>query len=338
MQRDQLADEEAGERLLRLPAGREDALLGADEADGDPLGARPASAAKRSACACVSQTTRSAARNARRSTSRAPARPASPRRKRPRSSTSVSASETSGLKTTGAPRAARRAAGGRSARGSRRSPRRSAPRGGAQEPRLGAREPRRAAPAPARQLVLAAPPRPARAARDLDPGAPQARDHLRVARIRPLVRARSRGPSRVAARTSSTTSLAPASLRRRHAPRVARDHLADQPEREQLDADDDEQDAEDQQRPAADRVALRLQRRSGRAGTPCRRPTSSEPEPAEQVQRPVPVAADERDGEQVEEAAQVALEPVARAAVLARPVVDRAARRSGSRAGGRAPG
>ncbi len=48
-----------------------------------------------------------------------------------------------------------------------------------------------------------------------------------------------------------------------------------------------------------------------------------QPEPAEEVQRPVPVAADERDGEQVEEAAQVALEAVARAAVLARAVVDR---------------
>ena len=50
---------------------------------------------------------------------------------------------------------------------------------------------------------------------------------------------------------------------------------------------------------------------------------SRRPEPAEQVQRPVAVAADERDGEQVEEAAQVALDAVARAAVLARPVVDR---------------
>ena len=50
---------------------------------------------------------------------------------------------------------------------------------------------------------------------------------------------------------------------------------------------------------------------------------SSEPEPAEEVQRPVAVAADERDGQQVEEAAHVALDPVARAAVLARPVVDR---------------
>ena len=36
----------------------------------------------------------------------------------------------------------------------------------------------------------------------------------------------------------------------------------------------------------------------------------------------MPVAAHERDGEQVEEAADVALHPVARAAVLARPVVD----------------
>ena len=35
---------------------------------------------------------------------------------------------------------------------------------------------------------------------------------------------------------------------------------------------------------------------------------SSEPEPAEQVQRAVAVAAHERDREQVEEAAQVALE------------------------------
>ena len=48
-----------------------------------------------------------------------------------------------------------------------------------------------------------------------------------------------------------------------------------------------------------------------------------EAEAAEQVQRPVAVATDERDGQQVEEAAHVALDAVARAAVLARPVVDR---------------
>ena len=43
---------------------------------------------------------------------------------------------------------------------------------------------------------------------------------------------------------------------------------------------------------------------------------------AEEVKRAVPVAAHERDGQQVEEAAEVALEPVARAAVLARAMVD----------------
>ena len=35
----------------------------------------------------------------------------------------------------------------------------------------------------------------------------------------------------------------------------AADHLAEQPEREELQADDDEQHAEDQQRPVADRLA-----------------------------------------------------------------------------------
>jgi hypothetical protein len=39
---------------------------------------------------------------------------------------------------------------------------------------------------------------------------------------------------------------------------VARDQLGDQPEREELDPDDDEQHAEDQERPAADRVAQDL--------------------------------------------------------------------------------
>src|SRR6476620_9045158 len=48
-----------------------------------------------------------------------------------------------------------------------------------------------------------------------------------------------------------------------------------------------------------------------------------EPEAAEQVQRPVPIAADERDRQQIEEPAKVALDPVPRAAMLARPVVDR---------------
>ena len=41
VERDQLADEEAGERLARRPAGPEDALLGADEADGDAVRVEP---------------------------------------------------------------------------------------------------------------------------------------------------------------------------------------------------------------------------------------------------------------------------------------------------------
>src|SRR5262249_26846984 len=47
-----------------------------------------------------------------------------------------------------------------------------------------------------------------------------------------------------------------------------------------------------------------------------------EPEAAEEVERPVAVAADERDRQQVEEAADVPLDAVARAAVLPRAMVD----------------
>ena len=47
-----------------------------------------------------------------------------------------------------------------------------------------------------------------------------------------------------------------------------------------------------------------------------------EPDAAEQMQWPVPIPAHERDREQVEESAHVALDPVVRAAVLARPVID----------------
>ena len=50
--------------------------------------------------------------------------------------------------------------------------------------------------------------------------------------------------------------------------------------------------------------------------------THEQADAAEEVERPVPVAAHERHAEQVEEAAQVALRPVARAAVLARAMVD----------------
>ena len=103
---------------------------------------------------------------------------------------------------------------------------------------------------------------------------------------------------------------------------VARDQLAEEAQREELDADDDEQDAERQQRPVPDRLAADLDRRQvGENDHPDRNRAGAEP--AEEVQRPVAVAAHERDGEQVEEPADVALDAVARAAVLARPVVHR---------------
>ena len=118
---------------------------------------------------------------------------------------------------------------------------------------------------------------------------------------------------------------------------MARDQLGDQAEREELDPDDDEQHAEDQQRPAADRVADDLH--DGQVDQdPGAAEREREAEASEQVERPVAVAADERHGEQVEEPAHVALEPVPRAAVLARPVVDRQLGDRGSRAGRRAPG
>src|SRR5205807_9332474 len=69
---------------------------------------------------------------------------------------------------------------------------------------------------------------------------------------------------------------------------LARDHLADEPEREELHADDDEQDAEDEERPLADRVALDLDDRqvAERGGADGEQ---HEPEPAEEVERAVPV-------------------------------------------------
>ena len=85
---------------------------------------------------------------------------------------------------------------------------------------------------------------------------------------------------------------------------------------------DDEQHAQGQQRALADRVAERLE--DGQVDED-RGPEDAEDEaePAEEVQRAVAVAAHERDREQIEEAAQVALEPVPGAAVLPRAVVDR---------------
>jgi hypothetical protein len=101
---------------------------------------------------------------------------------------------------------------------------------------------------------------------------------------------------------------------------VARDHLADQPEREELQPDHDQQHTEHQQGAVSDRVAEGLQHRQVDQD---RRPEESEdqPEAAEEVQRPVPVAADERHGQEVEETAQVALDAVPRPAVLAWAVV-----------------
>ena len=309
----------------RLPARHEEPLLGADEADGDALARQPAE--RREGARVLRRCRRRRGRRARsasRSSSRGAARAGGePGAKRPRSSTSVSWSDTSGLKTTGRPRAASRAAG------------RSRWPGIADDRR---RRSRRGSPAPARSRACAAasargrrrPERPlvppalpdADVALDhVDAGPPQAGDHLRVPRVVALVR-----PEVEDAQASATAGSRPRAARR-GAPRrpllvVARDELADEPERDELDADDDEQHAEREQRPVADRLAGELEHGQVDEQRACRCAPSGEPEPAEEVQRPVPVAPHERDREQVEEAAQVPLHPVARAAVLARPVVD----------------
>ena len=102
---------------------------------------------------------------------------------------------------------------------------------------------------------------------------------------------------------------------------MARDHLADQAEREELHSDDHEQHAEREQRTAADRVPERLVHRQVDQD-PDSDGHEPESEPAEEMQRPVPVTPDERDGQQIEEAAQVALDAVARPPVLTRAMVD----------------
>ena len=100
------------------------------------------------------------------------------------------------------------------------------------------------------------------------------------------------------------------------------EHLADEPERDQLDADDHQQDPEHEQRPAADPRAAELE--DGEVGQDQEAaPAEQQADPAEEVQRPIAVAAHECDGEQVEEAAHVPLRPVARAAVSPRPVAHR---------------
>src|SRR6476659_2540301 len=102
---------------------------------------------------------------------------------------------------------------------------------------------------------------------------------------------------------------------------VARDHLADQPEREELHSDHDEQHAEQEKWALPDRVSKRLDHGEVDENRGADQ-TEQEPKPTEEVQWPVPVAADERDRQQVEEAPQVTLDSIARAAGLARAMVD----------------
>src|SRR5205085_7052674 len=73
----------------------------------------------------------------------------------------------------------------------------------------------------------------------------------------PARRFRNRGPS---GQDLVDEQLGPLALRRPLLV-VARDHLADQAEREELHADDDEENAEREERPPADRVAADLEDR-----------------------------------------------------------------------------
>src|SRR4029453_13102882 len=74
---------------------------------------------------------------------------------------------------------------------------------------------------------------------------------------------------------------------------LARQELADQPQREELHPDDHEQDAERQQGPVADRLAGDLER--GQVDEDRRADKSEhEPEAAKEVERAVLVAAHER--------------------------------------------
>ena len=83
---------------------------------------------------------------------------------------------------------------------------------------------------------------------------------------------------------------------------LARDQLADQAEREELEPHDHQQHPEDQQRPLSDRISLELEHgqveEHSEAGH-----AEQQPEPAEEVQRAVAVTPDERDREQIEEPA-----------------------------------
>src|SRR3954462_4331134 len=102
---------------------------------------------------------------------------------------------------------------------------------------------------------------------------------------------------------------------------LACEHLADQPEREELNPDDDEKDAEHQERPAADSGALCLDDRQiekDRAPGEC----GHEADAPEEMERPVPVAAHEDDGQEIERGTKVPLDPEPRLPVGTRPVVD----------------
>src|SRR5580765_89490 len=89
---------------------------------------------------------------------------------------------------------------------------------------------------------------------------------------------------------------------------VAGQHLADQPKRQELDTDDDEEHAEQEQRPLADPRAADLH--SGEIGeddNPDER--RGHADPSEQMERAMAVAPHEDDCQEVEGRPQVALDP-----------------------------
>ena len=93
---------------------------------------------------------------------------------------------------------------------------------------------------------------------------------------------------------------------------LARDQLADQAEGEELQAHDDEEHPEDQQRALSDCVAVDLERCQVSEHRDAEN-SEQQAEPAEQMKRPVAVPTDEGDSQQVEEASEVALDAVSRA-------------------------
>ena len=91
---------------------------------------------------------------------------------------------------------------------------------------------------------------------DVDPGAAERGDDLRVSRVGAVVGSEVEDAQRLAqhfVHEAGGPVCATGSLLV-----LARDQLGEEPEREQLDADDDEEDAEQEQRPLADRVAGQL--------------------------------------------------------------------------------